>query len=74
MTLEHASNLVAQLLHDAHQPDHSHLIDMADVFSDEPTDIEILDALVETFDRTHSEMIDLLRGLDFDALRREIVA
>jgi hypothetical protein len=74
MTLQHANNLVAQFLHDAGAIEYPHLVDAADVFSDEPSDIEIVDALVEVFDLTHSEMIDRLQGLDFNALRREVMA
>lgn len=74
MNLQHANELVAQFLHDAGATEYPHLIDMADVFSDEPTDIEIVDALVEVFDLTHNEMIDRLQGLDFNALRREVAA
>jgi hypothetical protein len=74
MTLQHANNLVAQFLHDAGAAEYPHLVDAADVFSDEPSDIEIVDALVEVFDLTHCEMIDRLMGLDFNALRREVTA
>jgi hypothetical protein len=74
MTLAHANKLVAQFLHDAGATEYPHLVDAADVFSDEPTDIEIVDALVEVFDLTHNEMIDRLQGLDFAALRREVMA
>jgi len=39
MTLAHANKLVAQFLHDAGATEYPHLVDAADVFSDEPTDI-----------------------------------
>jgi hypothetical protein len=74
MTPQHANALVAQFLHDASATEYPHLVDAADVFSDEPSDIEIVDALVEVFDLTHDEMIDRLQGLDFNALRREVMA
>ena len=74
MTLEHANEMVTKFLHDVQQSDYPRLVDMADVFSDEPSDIEILDALVEVFDLTHNEMIDRLMGVDFDKLRREVAA
>jgi hypothetical protein len=74
MTLDHANDMISQFLYDAQQPGYPHLIDMADVFSNEPTDIEIVDALVEVFDLTHDEMIDRLQGMDFAELRREVAA
>ena len=74
MNLDHANKLVAQFLHDAGAAEYPRLVDMADLFDDGPTGIEIIDALVEVFDLTHNEMIDRLQGLDFNALRREVAA
>ena len=73
MTLDYANDLVLQFLHDAQQPDYPHLVDMADVFCEEPTDIEILDALVEAFAIPAAEMAERLASVDFAALREEAV-
>jgi hypothetical protein len=43
-------------------------LDMPDLT---PTDVEILDALVEQFDLTPAEMIERLICVDFVALRKE---
>lgn len=68
MTLDHADAMIAQFLHDAQQPDYPHLVDMAELFNDEPTDIEILDALVEAFDIPHAEMVERLTRVDVKTL------
>lgn len=54
--------------------DNAHLVDMADAVDTEPTDIEILDVLVETFGAAHSAMIERLICMDFVTLRREVAA
>ncbi|MGZ3349150.1 MAG: hypothetical protein ACXU89_09420 [Xanthobacteraceae bacterium] len=72
MTLDHADAMIAQFLHDAKQPDYPHLVDMAELFSDEPTDIEILDALVEAFDIPHEEMLERLTRVDVKTLREVV--
>jgi hypothetical protein len=74
MTLEHANDMAAQFLHDAQQPGYPHLVDVADLFDDGPTDIQMLDALVEAFDLTAVEIIERLVRADFAALRREVMA
>jgi hypothetical protein len=73
MTLDHANEMMAQFLHDAQQPDYPHLVEMADVFCEEPTDLEILDALVEAFAIPAAEMAERLASVDFAALRKEAV-
>jgi hypothetical protein len=73
MTLEHANEMVIQLLKDAREPHYPHLVDAADVFSELPTDVQLLDALVEAFDTTPIEMIERLICFDFVALRRMVM-
>jgi hypothetical protein len=74
MTLEHANELVAQFLHNAGATEYPHLVDAADLFDEGPTDIQMLDALVEAFDLTAVEIIERLVCMDFAALRREVMA
>jgi hypothetical protein len=74
MTLAHANKLVAQFLHDAASTEYPHLVDAADLFDDGPTDIQMLDALVEAFDLPPVEIIERLVCIDFVALRREVMA
>lgn len=74
MNLDRANKLVAQFLHDAGATEYPHLVDAADLFDDGPTDIQMLDALVEAFDLTAIELIERLVRADFAALRREVRA
>lgn len=72
MNLAHANSMVAEFLHDAKQPKYPHLVDAAEVFGKEPTDLQLLDALVEAFPMDAYEMIERLICFDFVALRREM--
>jgi hypothetical protein len=73
MNLDYANNLVAEFLADAREPDYPHLVDAADLFGESPTDVQLLDALVEAFDTTPIEMIERLVCFDFVALRRAVM-
>lgn len=73
MTLDHANQMIAQFLHDAQQPDYPHLVDMADVCDEGPTELQILDAVVEAFDLPRDELIERLIFANFMALREEAV-
>lgn len=73
MTLDYANDLVLQFLADAREPHHANLIDLADLLDDEPTDVELVDALVEAFGMSSTEAVDRLARVDIAALR-EVVA
>jgi hypothetical protein len=73
MELERANEMMAQCLRDGRERDRSCLVDMADVFCEEPTDLDILDALVEAFAIPAVEMAERLASVDFAALREEAV-
>lgn len=72
MNLAHANDMVGQFLADARQPEYPRLVDAADIFGKEPTDQQLLDALVEAFPMDAVEMIERLICFDFVALRREL--
>lgn len=72
MNLAHANNMVDQFLADARHPQYPHLVEAAEVFGSEPTDLELLDALVEAFPMPAVEMIERLICVDFVTLRREL--
>ena len=67
-----ANAMVAEFLHDAMQPQYPHLVDAAEIFGTEPTDLQLLDARVEAFPMDAYEMIERLICFDFVALRREL--
>lgn len=69
MTLEHANELFAQFM-----KDHAHLVDLADAFGPEPTDLQIVTALSEHFDMPRLDMIERLICVDFVTLRREAMS
>lgn len=73
MNLAQANSMVAEFLHDAMRPQYPHLVEAAEVFGKEPTDLQLLDALVEAFPMPAVEMIERLICFDFVALRRELV-
>ncbi|RSZ60008.1 hypothetical protein HF313_14935 [Massilia atriviolacea] len=66
-TLERMQNLMRQA---AAAPRALSLAELADDVSDaEPTDVEIVDVLVESFDMTRGQAIDRLNHIDTVALR-----
>lgn len=70
MNLNDANHMVGQFLADARQPEHAHLVDMADIFS-APSPLQVVDAVVEAYpDLTTLDAIDLLEAIDFAALRK----
>ena len=72
MRLAHATQMIGQLLADAREPHCPRLVDMEEVFKPEPTDLQLLDALVEAFPMPAVEMIERLVCFDFVSLRREL--
>lgn len=52
--------------------DQSRLGDLADAAAFQPTDIEIVDALVEAFDLPALAVIERLICMDFCAVRQEV--
>lgn len=52
--------------------DHAHLFDQADALALEPTDVQIVDALVEAFDLPALTVIERLICMDFVTVRREV--
>lgn len=72
MNLAHANNMVDEFLADARQPQYPHLVDMAEVFGNEPTDLQLLDALIEAFPMSAVEMIERLACFDFVTVRLEM--
>ncbi len=54
------------------QIEYGHLVDLADVVAFAPTDIEIVDALVEAFDLPAITVIERLSFVDVPAVRREV--
>ena len=50
---------------------HGQLVDLADAFLGEPTDVQIVDALVEAFDLSPRAVIERLICVDFVAVRQE---
>lgn len=53
---------------------HGQLVDLADAFLGEPTDVQIVDALVEAFDLSPRAVIERLICVDFVAVRQEVAA
>lgn len=54
--------------------EHGQLVDLADAFLGEPTDVQIVDALVEAFDLSPRAVIERLICVDFVTVRREVAA
>lgn len=52
--------------------DHAHLVDMAEAFESMPSDVQIVDALVEAFELTPPQVLERLMGMDFVTVRREV--
>ena len=52
--------------------DQSRLGDLADTMAFQPTDLQIVDALVEAFDLSPLTVIERLICMDFCAVRREV--
>lgn len=52
--------------------DHARLADLADSMPG-PTDVQIIDALVEAFDLTAQAAIERLKRVDLAAVRREVM-
>lgn len=52
--------------------DHAHLADLAEAFHAAPTDVQIVDALVEAFELAPVAIIERLMGMDFVTVRREV--
>lgn len=53
---------------------YARLVDLADAAAPEPTDVQIVDALVEAFDLSPRAVIERLICVDFVAVRREVAA
>ena len=51
--------------------DHAHLAELADA-EPGPTDVQIIDAIVEAFDLTPCAAIERLLCMDFVTVRREV--
>jgi len=52
--------------------DQSHLVELAEAFEAAPTDVQIVDALVEAFEQTPVQIIERLICMDFVTVRREV--
>ncbi len=53
--------------------DHARLVDLAEAFERAPTDLQIVDALVEAFEQTPVQIIERLICMDFVTVRREVM-
>jgi hypothetical protein len=71
MTNDQAKDMYDRFMRDARNGDYPRLADMADVMADAPTDMQLLDALVEAFDMPAVEMAERLEKVDFAALCEE---
>jgi hypothetical protein len=69
MTIDHANEMAAQFLRDARNGDYPRLADMADVMADAPTDLQLLDALVEAFDMPAVDLVERLASVNVGALK-----
>lgn len=67
MKPDHATALASP---DAIDPDHSHLVDMADACDEGPTELQILDAVAEAFDLPRADLLERLIFANFMALRK----
>ncbi len=54
--------------------EHGQLVDLADAFDAAPSDVQIVDALVEAFDMSPRAVIERLICVDFVAVRQEVTA
>lgn len=72
MTLDHANEMAAQFLRDARNGDYPRLADMADVMVDAPTDMQLLDALVEAFDMPAVDLVERLASIDVGTLKEAV--
>jgi len=52
--------------------EHGQLVDLADAFHAEPTDVQIVDALVEAFELAPRQIIERLICVDFVTVRQEV--
>lgn len=53
--------------------EHGHLVDAADLLATGPTDLDIVDALVEEFGIEPLAIIERLICMDFVSVRREVM-
>lgn len=53
---------------------HGQLVDLADAFEPAPSDVEIVDALVEAFDMSPRAVIERLICVDFVGVRKQVTA
>jgi hypothetical protein len=52
--------------------DHAGLVDLAEAFEAAPSDVQIVDALVEAFELAPAQIIERLICMDFVTVRREV--
>ena len=51
---------------------YSHLVDLAEAFEAAPSDVQIVDALVEAFELAPAAIIERLICMDFVTVRHEV--
>jgi hypothetical protein len=51
---------------------YGHLVDLAEAFEGSPSDVQIVDALVEAFELAPVAIIERLICMDFVTVRREV--
>jgi hypothetical protein len=72
MTHDQAKEMYDRFMRDVSPGEYRRLADMADVMADAPTDLQLLDALVEAFDMPAVDLVERLASVDVGALKEAV--